>query len=129
MRNRALFAILPALLLFPRASVAGVFFGAEFDAAKGFAMPEGTHLGFAFLGTLGYRIGVGPVFVQPEAQGGYAFFPGPTIPPHASRIVGGGSFGLRGRFEPSLFAHTGAGFLVGGLPGPTFDAGAALSVR
>jgi hypothetical protein len=112
-----------------RTAHAGVFLGAELEGAAGFDMPPGTHLGYGFLGALGYRIGIGPVFLQPEAQAGYTLFPGAFTPPHAARVLGGVRFGYWGKFQPAFFAHAGAGWLGSDANGPALDAGLSLSFK
>ncbi len=113
----------------PRAARAGVFLGAELDAGGGFDMPAGTHVGYGFLASIGYRILLGPVFLQPEAEAGYSVFPGAFTPPHAARNLGGVRFGFGGVVQPAIFGHAGAGWLTSNIAGPAFDAGLSLSFK
>jgi len=108
---------------------AGVFLGAEFDGGAGFDMPPNTSIGPGFLATLGYRFGLGPVFLQPEIQGGYSVFPGAEAPPHVARILGGARFGLGGLVQPQVFAHAGGGFTGAPGTGPAFDGGIGLAFK
>jgi hypothetical protein len=118
-------------LLAPSAR-AGVFLGADVDGGVSVGQPAGTHAGYGFLGTLGYRFGLGSVFLQPEAQGGYSLFPGgtfPTSPLHAARVLGGARFGLAGPVQPAIYGHAGCGWLAPALDGPALDAGVALGFK
>jgi hypothetical protein len=123
-------ALLAATLVTAREARAGMFLGAELDGGHGIAMPAGTQEGFGFLATLGYRIGLGPVFVQPEAQGGYVFFPVDGAgAAHVARVLGGARLGRPGLLEPSIFGHMGVGWLDSNTNGLAFDAGLALAIR
>jgi hypothetical protein len=124
----------------PREARAGIFFGAEADAGQGIGFPMGAKPGVGFLGTLGYRIAVvGPLFLQPEAQGGYMVFPVEAADAtHVARVLGGarlglaglaGSTSLAGIFQPSIFGHTGVGWLSADANGIAADAGLALAFR
>jgi hypothetical protein len=119
-----------AVLVAAREARAGVFLGAEYDAAQGIDMPAGTKSGYGFLGTLGYRIGLGPLFLQPEAQGSYMIFPndaGAHI--HAARAMGGARLGLSGVFQPAIFGHMGVGWLDTSTDGRALDAGISLAFK
>jgi hypothetical protein len=118
-----------ATLVGARDARAGVFLGAELDGGAGFEMPANTHVGYGFLASLGFRIPLGPLFLQPEAQGGYQVFPGATVPPHAARVVGGVHLGLRGIFQPQIFGHAGVGWLSSEVDGPALDAGIGLAFK
>jgi hypothetical protein len=113
-----------------REARAGIFLGAEYDAAQGIDMPAGTRSGYGFLGTLGYRIGLGPVFLQPEAQGSYMIFPSDAGDrAHVARAMGGARFGLSGVFQPAIFGHAGVGWLDTYTDGRAFDAGLSLAFK
>jgi hypothetical protein len=118
-----------ALLAAAREARAGIVAGIEVNAGHGFELPAGTHTGFGVAGALGYRIGIGPVFLQPEAQGGYVFFPGDAGAVHVARILGGARFGLSGLVQPALFAHAGAGWLDVYTSGRAVDGGIALAFK
>jgi hypothetical protein len=119
-----------AVLAVPGEARAGIFVGAELDGGHGIAMPAGTEEGVGFLGTLGYRIGIGPVFLQPELQGGYLLFPVEGADAaHVARVLGGARFGRPGMIQPSIFGHVGAGWLDGDTNGIACDAGVALALR
>ena len=116
------------LLATPREARAAVFLGAELEGAQGLGLPGGPGVGFA--GALGYRIGIGPVFLQPEAQGSYMIFPRDTVgASHILRILGGARVGLSGRFQPAIFGHAGAGWFDADTNGPAFDVGLAMGFR
>jgi hypothetical protein len=120
------------IVLFAPFARAGVFFGAEVDGGTTLGQPSGQHFGYGFLGALGYRFGLGPVFLQPEAQGGYALFPDgtfPTSPLHAARVLGGARFGLGGLVQPAIYGHAGCGWLSSMIDGPAFDAGFSLGFK
>ena len=121
--------IVGSVLVTAREARAGVFIGAEFDGAAGLGLRQGTSLGYGFLGELGYRIGLGPVFLQPEAAGSYMTFPGGVTSTHAARVLGGARFGLAMMVQPAIFAHAGAGFLGSSLDGPALDAGVSLGFK
>jgi hypothetical protein len=119
-----------AVLASPGEARAGVFLGAEFDAGTVIHPPISTKTGYGFLGLIGYRIGLGPVYVQPEAQGGYMVFATDAADhTHVGRIMGGGRFGLSGIIQPAIFGHAGAGWLDSNTNGPAFDAGLALGLK
>jgi hypothetical protein len=101
-------------------------------------------------GRFGWRFDLGPVWLQPEAAGGYVRFIGETCPScvaneHAIRALGGariGGSGLVSRvIEPAIFGHAGYGWVrlrtydldgravEDDLKGPAFDVGVALDVR
>lgn len=107
---------------------AGFFLGAELDGGTPINAP-GIGTGYGFVGQLGYRIGLGPVFLQPEAQGSYMVFPGTVSAGHATRILGGGRFGLGRLVQPTIFGHAGIGWVGEGINGPAFDAGFALGFK
>jgi hypothetical protein len=122
------------VLVSPREARAGFYVGGEFDAASSFGAPEGYNQGFGFVGQLGYRIGLGPVFLAPEAQGSYLAFPyradtgtGPAL--HATRVLGGARFGLGGLVQPQLYGHAGVGWLGSDRNGRAFDGGFALGFK
>jgi len=112
-----------------RPAAAGIFLGAEFDGGAGVDFTAGTRAGYGALGALGYRIGFGPVYLQPEAEGGYMSFPGAAIPVHAGRVLGGFHFGLGGKVQPQLFGHAGVGWLASTVDGPALDVGLAVSFK
>lgn len=121
-----------ALVIAPsRDAHAGFFIGGEFDAAVPVALPTAA-TGYGFVGSLAYRIGLGPVFVQPEAQGSYMGFlsSSPVLPgQHATRILGGARVGLARMIQPAVVAHAGVGWLGEGRFGHAFDAGLALGFK
>lgn len=117
-----------AVTIAPREARAGLFLGAELDAATQVSNATSGN-GYGFVGILGYRIKLGPVFLQPEAQGSYMLFPQSSFTTHATRVTGGGRFGLSGLFQPALFAHMGIGWLGEGRNGRDFDAGLALGFK
>jgi hypothetical protein len=108
---------------------AGFFLGAELDGGTPIDSPYSTGLGI--VGSLGYRIGLGPVFLQPEAQGSYMTFPGTAVAGHATRITGGGRLGLGRMVQPTLFGHVGIGWVdvSRGINGPAADVGFALGFK
>jgi hypothetical protein len=121
-----------AVLIPARDAHAGMFLGAELDAANQIDGPKGAQIGSGFMGTLGYRIGLGPIFLQPEAQSGYMSFPvdmGQN--PHLWRVVGGARLGLNRMVQPAAFAHLGVGWLGSslGTNGKAFDAGLQLGFK
>ncbi|APR86583.1 Hypothetical protein A7982_11932 [Minicystis rosea] len=123
----AAFAVVAA----PKKAHAGFFLGAEFDAASAFDQP-GASIGYGFVGTLGYRIGLGPIFLQPEAQGSHMVFPvsdGYTDVPTSTRILGGARVGLGRMVQPQLFGHAGVGWVGDGINGRAFDGGFALGFK
>lgn len=107
---------------------AGFFLGAELDGGTPIATP-GYSTGLGFVGSLGYRIGLGPVFLQPEAQGSYMTFPGTAVAGHATRILGGGRLGLGRLVQPTIFGHAGIGWVASGVNGPAADVGFALGFK
>jgi hypothetical protein len=128
----AFFACLAAaaVLAPSRPARAGIFIGAEFDAGQGIGMPASTHPGYGFIGALGYRIGLGPIFLQPEAQGGYVLFPadlGQGM--HVARVLGGFRLGLAGKVQPAIFGHAGIGWLDTYTSGSALDAGISLAFK
>jgi hypothetical protein len=119
-----------AILAAPREARAGVFLGADFDAGTMLSPPPGAKSGFGFGGTVGYRFGLGPVFLQPEATGQYLVFPFESADAlHTTRVLGGGRFGLGAMVQPQIFGHAGVGWLGSGVDGPTFDVGFALDFK
>jgi hypothetical protein len=123
-------AALLASLASTREARAGIFLGAEYDAVQGIDLPGVTRSGDGFRGTLGYRIGLGPIFLQPEAQGSYMLFPtdaGDHI--HVARAMGGARLGLSGIFQPAIFGHAGVGWLDTFTDGRAFDAGISLAFK
>jgi hypothetical protein len=111
-----------------REARAGVFIGAQLDGGVSIGAP-GVHPGVGFLGALGYRIGLGPVFLQPEVEGGTIFFPGTLTPLHATRILGGARLGLSGKVQPAVYGHAGVGWLAATIDGPSFNAGVSLAFK
>jgi hypothetical protein len=119
-----------AVLAPPRSARAGIFIGAEFDAGQPLSMPTGTHPGYGFMGSLGYRIGIGPIFLQPEAQGGYLLFPTDLMQnSHVARVLGGVRLGLGSIVQPAIYGHAGVGWLDMYTTGRAFDAGVALAFK
>ncbi len=121
-----------AVIASSREARAGFFVGGEFDAASPIDAPQSYKNGYGFVGQLGYRFGLGPVYLQPEAQGSYIVFPldaalAPTL--HTTRIMGGARFGLSGMVQPALYGHAGIGWLGEGRDGRTFDGGFALGFK
>ena len=115
----------------PREARSGFFLGAELDAASAFDQP-GASIGYGFVGTLGYRIGLGPIFVQPEAQGSHMVFPvtdGVLDVPTSTRILGGARLGLGRMVQPQIFGHAGVGWVGEGINGRAFDGGFALGFK
>lgn len=133
MRNRhdACFAAAAALALTTLSAldaradwVVGADLHAAFPIARGNVPPPA----FGFDGRFGYRLGVGPIFVQPELDGGYVGFTGA----HMARFMVGGRLGLDGIFQPQLFAHGGVGTTDVGYEtdfGYRFDGGLALDLK
>jgi len=97
-------------------------------------------------GRFGWRFDLGPIWLQPEALGGYTAFLGEVcdscilIHQRAVRALGGlrigGSGLVSGVIEPAIFGHggygwawTGIGFPTDPLKGPAFDVGAAFDVK
>jgi hypothetical protein len=118
------------VLAHPRTARAGIFIGAEFDAGQGIEMPAGTRTGYGFMGALGYRLGLGPIFIQPEAQGGYLLFPTDVgLSTHVARVLGGVRFGLGGLVQPAIYGHAGVGWLDAYTTGRAFDAGVSLAFK
>jgi hypothetical protein len=117
-----------AVLATPGVARAGFFLGAELDAASPIDAP-GVGFGYGFAGAAAYRIGLGPVFLQPEAQGSYLVFPVAGGTTHTTRILGGARFGLGRMVQPQLFGHAGVGWLGQGLDGRAFDGGFALGFK
>jgi hypothetical protein len=125
---------LAAVLAASRPARAGATADLDFDLA--------THVGQETLilggaARVGWRFDAGPVWIQPEAGGGYMVVPccladrGTQI--HIARVVGGARLGTTDRIggvvEPSLFGHAGYAWLASDMNGPTFDVGLALDVR
>jgi hypothetical protein len=121
-------AVAALSLVASREAHAGVFLGAEIDGGVSIGQP-GVHPGLGFLGALGYRIGLGPVFLQPEGEGSTMSFFGVPAPLHATRILGGARLGLSGKVQPALYGHAGVGWLASNTDGPSFDAGLALAFK
>lgn len=118
-----------AVLVSVREARAGFYVGAEMDASSPISAPT-ARTGFGFFGTLGYRLGLGPVFIQPEAQAGYlSFLTSTASAPRATRILGGARVGLARMVQPTLFGHVGIGWLGAGQEGPALDAGFALGFK
>ena len=118
-----------AVIAAPREARAGFLLGAEFDAGTQVSNAGSSGNGYGFVGILGYRIKLGPVFLQPEAEGSYMVFPESLGTLHATRVTGGGRFGLAGLFQPALFAHMGIGWLGEGRNGRDFDVGLQLGFK
>jgi hypothetical protein len=119
-----------AVLASPREASAGIFLGGEYDAGQGLDLPSGTRTGYGFVASFGYRIGLGPVFLQPEAQGSYMRFPTDAgTASTVTRALGGARFGLAGIFQPALYAHMGMGWLDRYTNGPALDAGLSLAFK
>jgi len=121
------------VLASPREARAGFHVGGELDAASTFGAPAGHGNGFGFVGQLGYRFTLGPVFLSPEAQGSYLVFPyrdaGAGSALHATRVLGGARFGLSGLVQPALYGHAGIGWLGSDRNGRAFDGGFALGFK
>lgn len=133
--RRSIFPVLPAALAVAlcaaREARAGIAVSAELDAAQGIELPSGARAGYGLGGTLGYRIGIGPIFVQPEAQGSYFAFPAGTggIQTRMLRLMGGARVGLLGRFQPTVFAHAGGAWLDTYTSGRSMAAGFAMGFK
>jgi hypothetical protein len=111
-----------------REARAGVFLGAQLDGGVSIGAP-GVHPGVGFLGALGYRIGLGPVFLQPEGEGSTLFFSGTVLPLHPTCILGGARLGLSGKVQPAVYGHAGVGWLAAAVDGPSLDAGVSLAFK
>ncbi|HVY46259.1 MAG TPA: hypothetical protein VHB21_10290 [Minicystis sp.] len=111
-----------ALVAAPRAAHAGDF---AVGADGGVLVPTDGNIstGFDLGGRFGYRAHLGPLWLQPEIQGGYMKLGSAGL----GRATGGARFGLGGLLQPQVFAHAGAAF--GDANGFSFDAGGALDVK
>lgn len=116
-----------ALGLGERDARAGDFIiGADGYAAIPFGASQNPSVGYGVDGRLGYRLSLGPIFLQPEIQGGFVSFD-PTL---FTRFGGGARVGLGGIVQPSLYAHAGYGTANQGVSGGfRMDAGLALDIR
>jgi hypothetical protein len=137
MRRSIILGLAPALafaavLASSREARAGLIVGAEYGAGQQIDGPANAKSAYGLVGTLGYRLGLGPVFLQPEAQASYMTFP-TTLDTHEHlwRVQGGGRFGLGGMFQPQIYGHTGIAWQ--GMDvfnnGKAFDVGFALAFK
>jgi hypothetical protein len=111
-----------ALLLYPGVARAGFALGADFDL--GIPIGKGKFsIGPGVDGRAGWRIGLGPVFLQPELLGGFRSFGDATL----GRVMAGARFGGGGFVQPSLFAHAGGAF--GRVSGFAAHGGVALDFK
>jgi hypothetical protein len=119
-----------AVLAAPATAHAGTYIGAivDFGTPVGRYTPGATPT-IAGGGNLGYRIGLGPVFLQPEVMGHYTRFAGDGTSGRATRILGGGRFGLSGLFQPAIYGHAGLGILGADAFAPAFDVGLHLGFK
>ena len=129
----------PAPIPAPRAL--GLRLDADLDLGSPMGMSE-SRLSLGVGGRLGWRLEVGPVWLQPEVGGSYTAFttytprgsPNPLMPDplfcevclhliteHPARVFGGlrlGGAGLiSGVIEPALFGHAGYGWVTSGVDG------------
>jgi hypothetical protein len=95
----------------------GLDVGAVVPTDRGFTVGAGVDARF------GYRLPVGPVWLQPELDGGFRRIETLNI----GRMTAGVRFGLGGLVEPQLQIHGGAAF--GDVPGSTFDGGGTVDVH
>jgi hypothetical protein len=105
---------------------AGVSLGADMNigVVMNGARPLSS-VGSGIGGRLGYRANVGIFWITPEV-GGSVFRLNEVDSP--IRGVVGGSVGLRGVLQPSVFAHYGYAYVNPSLGGRTFDLGGALDL-
>lgn len=111
---------------------AGVTLGAEYGAGQQIDGPANAKSAYGFVGTFGYRLGLGPVFLQPEAQASYMTFPTTLdTAEHLWRVQGGGRFGLGGMFQPAIYGHSGIVWQGSdvGTNGKTYDVGFAMAFK
>lgn len=122
---------------------ADVVIGGDFNIAAPLSVDDYSKLGFGFDARAGYRLGLGPVFVQPEVQFGYLSFNTDVdgFTGNLMQITAGGHVGLQGLVQPSAFVHLGYGRLSSSGPsditdgeslasaGLLIDAGLALDIK
>ncbi|MFN7147222.1 MAG: hypothetical protein ACK4YP_25870, partial [Myxococcota bacterium] len=109
---------------------AGLIVGGGLEGGATLTAPMTVGHGHGFVGSAGYRLGLGPVFLQPEAQGSYMTFPGTRDSVHAARLLAGGRVGFSMLVvQPALFAHTGIGWMGPGRHGRAFDMGLAVGFK
>jgi hypothetical protein len=130
------FCVAVSLLGGAREAHAGVSFSAELDGGMSYkGLPASNRFGGGITGVIGYRFRVGPVFLAPEAGGGYMRFDSGDASTrfHPARAFGGVRLGVGRTVTPQIYAHLGYGWLGGldqlKLEGYTADAGVALDFR
>jgi hypothetical protein len=147
-RRRKLFLLLAAPALSLIASVAHADVGGQVAVDLDLGGPmDARPLALGAAGRFGWRFDLGPVWLQPEATGGYTAFVGTTCDlcvnaKRAVRVLGGARIGgsglISGAIEPAIFGHAGYGWVWSGLDddsndlhlrGPAFDVGFALDVK
>ncbi len=133
MRRALLGTVVPALvagllLTASREAAAGPSIGADFNLGKPVGDTGGS-LTTGIDGRLGYRIGLGPIFLEPEIGGGYLAFSGSGASQHLERVFAGGRFGLGGLVQPQIYGHGGYGWITSDLHGPEGDVGFALNFK
>lgn len=121
-----------AVLSFSAPANAGLTIHVEQDF--GVVTNGGADFGLGFSGRIGYRIGLGPLWIAPELGGGYLSFGevgANSI--HPSRVYGGGRLGLGGFVQPQIYGHAGYGWMGGvrdiSFRGAMFEVGGALDLR
>jgi hypothetical protein len=112
---------------------AGPHIGLDLDLGTAFA--NRLQFSYGLGGRLGYKVGLGPIFILPEIGGHYMLFGtsdargNVLYATRAGRVFGGGAIGFGRVVQPSIFGHAGFGWLNGGNAGPAADVGAALDIR
>lgn len=105
--------------------------GAEAGVAVPVGAQGGARIGPAVDGFVGYRLHAGPIWIQPEAMGGYRHFGNSCQDAECGggfgRLTGGARLGLGGLIQSQAYLHLGAGF--GDVAGATFDAGVAADLK
>jgi len=119
--------------LVPAAIAASLFLGTSSARAGEVALGAGVGValplqntfkaGVDVDGLLGYRLHVGPFFLQPEAVGGYRNLGDASL----GRFGAGAHFGFGHLVQPQVYAHVGAAF--GDVSGFNFDGGGALDLK
>lgn len=114
-----------------REALAEPVLGADFNMGAPVNGDGDSALGVGFDVRAAYRLGFGPVFVQPELQFGDLSFPG-VLNDRVGvlQFSGGGRVGLQGLVQPNVFVHLGYATIDGdGLDGFLIDGGAALDIK